>query len=189
MNTLGFMLQAEHSSAPAVPQVNPLELKESLEKSELIPLSFLRSNATDIAKWPQFPQIITREHVTLCRVMCPSGAVPHPLLIFSSSCRFYFSTDIVYFYLNHRAPDYCFKLMACRLPFSALDSPGKLTSILSASGLGHRPTSTLLLLTSPLLTMQFNVVSSEVVFSLTSPYPSHISPVASYFFPSTYHNM
>ena len=58
-----FMLHATHwiIIVSIHPQVNQLELKKSLLKGDLIPLSFLRSNVTDIAKWPLFPQIITRE--------------------------------------------------------------------------------------------------------------------------------
>ena len=47
-------------------------------------LSFLRPSATDIAKWPPFPQIITGAYDTPCRGGCPLGAVPCTLFLILS---------------------------------------------------------------------------------------------------------
>ena len=103
------------------------------------------------------PKIITRERcVTYVQV-------PRPLLIFSSSCRFYSSTDILYSYLNHWAQGCCFNLLACQAPFSALDPPRKLIfSTPSASGLVHK------------LNPHFHTFPSSLTFTNGSAYCSFL---------------
>lgn len=77
-----------------------LEFKDSW-KSEFIPLSFLRCNAANTAKWPQFPQIIyerTQYHLQ-SNVSVRHNPTSSINSYFCSSCKFYFSTDILYFSL------------------------------------------------------------------------------------------